>query len=341
MINYIKQYLGSIIATSFFLCATYFSIYDNSQNSKINNQMSLNQYTVFAEQNIKNEAPSGISSISAIKEKSEYMKIKTDLLKKADASASVAVNEQQAFLLNAEDTEPVQSSLGEKIAIADTFSQQEDTMSLFAASNPQAESSSESVSREDVPVSRGSAPEEERQISPQSQPPVQADESSASTAVQKVQLIPWFGEGENIFSIGTVATVIDVDTGVSFKVQRTYGYNHADVETLTLEDTDKLKAIAGGSWNWIRRAIILEIGEYRIAASIAPMPHAGRDDMPANIYVSDRSQGYGYGANLDTIKGNGIDGHMDIHLYGSRTHSSNSVNSDHQAMIQKAYNSDK
>jgi len=80
MINYIKQYLGSIIATSFFLCATYFSIYDNSQNSKINNQMSLNQYTVFAEQNIKNEAPSGISSISAIKEKSEYMKIKTDLL---------------------------------------------------------------------------------------------------------------------------------------------------------------------------------------------------------------------------------------------------------------------
>lgn len=156
----------------------------------------------------------------------------------------------------------------------------------------------------------------------------------------KVELLSWFGDAENVFSIGSAARVIDVDTGTSFKIKRTYGYNHADVETMTAEDTRILKEIAGG-FNWTRRAVIVEVGTRRLAASMAPMPHAGVDSKPANAQVSDRSGGYGTGDNLDAVKGNGMDGVFDIHFYNSRTHGSNKVDSNHQAMIQKAYRSGK
>jgi len=52
-------------------------------------------------------------------------------------------------------------------------------------------------------------------------------------------------------------------------------------------------------------AAVVEVKGYKIAASITAMPHAGRDDKPANINVSGRSGGYGWGTNLDFVKGNG------------------------------------
>ena len=154
-----------------------------------------------------------------------------------------------------------------------------------------------------------------------------------------IQLLPWFGKVNSIFGIGTAATVTDIDTGLKFTVKRTFGYNHADVEPLTSKDTAILKKIAGGSWNWTRRAVIVEVKGIRIAASITAMPHAGRDDMPVNITVNSRSGGYGRGENLDSVKNNGMDGHFDIHFYGSKTHTTNRVDTQHQEMVKKAYNS--
>lgn len=159
---------------------------------------------------------------------------------------------------------------------------------------------------------------------------------SRNSSTSSNAALPWFGQAEKIFSIGSVAKVTDVATGLNFKVKRTYGYNHADVETLTLEDTKILKQIYGGSWSWERRAVIVEINGQKIAASMAGMPHAGRDDQPANVNVSNRSVGYGYGVNLDAIKGNGMDGHFDIHFLGSKTHGSNKVDSQHQAKVREA-----
>ncbi len=189
-----------------------------------------------------------------------------------------------------------------------------------------------------------------------SQQQVQAKQSNTASQPQKTQpaapaqpqpsgggkaeLLSWFGGAEKVFSIGSVAKVIDVDTGLSFSVKRTYGYNHADVETASLEDTQMLKKIAGG-FNWTRRAVIVEVNGRRLAASIAPMPHAGLDSKPANVTVSGRSGEYGTGDNLDTVKGNGMDGHFDMHFYNSRTHGTNSVDANHQAMVQKAYRSGK
>jgi len=153
-----------------------------------------------------------------------------------------------------------------------------------------------------------------------------------------VLLLPWFEKVNGLFNIGDIAVVTDIDTGITFQVTRTYGSNHADVETITSEDTEKLKTIAGGEWNWIRRAIIVEVNGYQLAASMTARPHAGRDDQKANAIVSRRSGGYGKGQNLDAIKNNKMDGHFDIHFLDSRTHGTNRVNQAHQQMIQKAYN---
>lgn len=161
-------------------------------------------------------------------------------------------------------------------------------------------------------------------------------DTTAAAKTEGDYLVSWFGGAERIFGIGTVATVYDIDTGLSFSIKRTYGYNHADSETLTLKDTQTMKKIFGGGWNWNRRAVIITVGERKLAASIAGMPHAGVDSRPANSYVSSRSGGYGGGTNLDAVKGNGMDGVFDVHFLGSKTHGTNRVNQAHQDMVKKA-----
>lgn len=161
-----------------------------------------------------------------------------------------------------------------------------------------------------------------------------------TAGVQTVQnnnfMMKWFDGVENIFKVGDTAVLYDIDTGLSFKVKRTYGSNHADCEPLTAEDTRVMKKIYGGAWSWSRRAVIVSVNGYRFAASMAGMPHAGVDSKPANVNVSNRSGDYGYGVNLDTVKGNEMSGHFDVHFYLSKTHGTQKVNEDHQAMVKKA-----
>mgnify|MGYP001952708915 CR=1 FL=1 len=150
-----------------------------------------------------------------------------------------------------------------------------------------------------------------------------------------VEMIAW-SEVDKIWPRDSKAVIVDVDTGKRINVYRSGGYNHADVETLSAADTEILKSLYGGSFSWDRRAVIVEVNGRRIAASIAGMPHAGRDDQPNRAMVSNRSGGYGYGSNLDAIKGNNMDGVFDVHFYQSKTHGSNKVDSAHQSMVKKA-----
>jgi hypothetical protein len=156
---------------------------------------------------------------------------------------------------------------------------------------------------------------------------------SRSSKTNRSLLVPWFGEAENIFYIGATAKVIDIETGLSFNIKRSYGYNHADCETLTAKDTTIMKKIFGGQWDWERRAILVVTNGKKLAASMAGMPHAGQDKSSANKYISNRSGGYGRGENLDAVKGNNMNGVFDIHFYGSKTHGTNKVDSQHQKMV--------
>ncbi len=125
------------------------------------------------------------------------------------------------------------------------------------------------------------------------------------------ELIPW-EEARNLFPRMGYATVIDFNTRLSFRVQRRAGSDHADVQPLTREDTAVMKKIFRGVWSWNRRAIIVDTGTRRIAASMNGQPH-------------------GAGA----IPDNNFPGHFCIHFYQSTTHSHN-LDPDHIRMVLRA-----
>lgn len=135
------------------------------------------------------------------------------------------------------------------------------------------------------------------------------------SASQPVELIDW-ASADAIFPRYTTALVTDVDTGISYTVYRMGGHNHADVEPLTAADTAKMLQTYGGAWSWGRRAVIVTVNGRRIAASTNGMPHGGQ-----------------------TIYNNNMNGQVCIHFLNSHTHGSDRVDENHQAMVQKAYNS--
>lgn len=126
-------------------------------------------------------------------------------------------------------------------------------------------------------------------------------------------LYDWWTEAQYVWPIGTNAKIIDVQTGVSWTMKRTYGAFHADVEPLTRNDTNVMKSVWGGKWSWSTRAIIVEVNGHRIAASASAMPHS-----------------------IDQIMDNDFTGHSDVHFLNSRRHKDNLVDQDHQEKIQIA-----
>ncbi|MDO4548759.1 MAG: peptidoglycan-binding domain-containing protein, partial [Clostridia bacterium] len=120
----------------------------------------------------------------------------------------------------------------------------------------------------------------------------------------------WTGDIQSAFEIGMVATVTDVETGLTWREQRRGGYNHADVQPLTVQDTAIFLAAVGGEWTWERRAIWVDIGSARYAASMNCMPHGGGE-----------------------ILDNNFDGHHCIHFLNSRTHGTNSLDARHQTCV--------
>lgn len=128
-----------------------------------------------------------------------------------------------------------------------------------------------------------------------------------------VEMTPWFGGANNIFTRGSVAKITHVDTGLTFYAKRRGGTNHADCEPLTKKDTEIMKQIYGGSWSWSRKAIIVEVNGKKMAASMNGMPHGG-----------------------SSISGNGFSGHFCVHFYGSKGHGNPRQDPDHQAMVRRA-----
>jgi SH3-like domain-containing protein len=157
---------------------------------------------------------------------------------------------------------------------------------------------------------------------------------------KKVEVINW-SEASKILPRGGIAKIEDVYTGQTFMIKRTFGTNHADVETLTANDTKIMRQIWGG-FTWERRPVIVHINGRRLAASMAGMPHAGKDSAPNLSYTSGLSGGYGYGQNLDAVKGNQMNGVCDLHFRGSRKHKDGKITATpdpkHQAAITIAAN---
>lgn len=115
------------------------------------------------------------------------------------------------------------------------------------------------------------------------------------------------------FPLYAAATLIDAETGKKLQVQRRGGLYHADIQTLTKGDTQVLRELYPEGWSWKRRAVVVEIGLEKMAASIHGMPHgAGK------------------------ISGNDFNGHFCLHFLNSRVHASGAIDVAHQMMVWKA-----
>lgn len=126
-----------------------------------------------------------------------------------------------------------------------------------------------------------------------------------------VKILPW-EQVDKIIPKKSIFTIIDVETGRQFNVQRRAGQRHADVQPLTYRDTKIMKEIYGGKWSWKRRAILILTKDQLLASSMHGMPH-------------------GAGA----LK-NGFPGHFCVHFYGSTTHGSKHQDLAHKLMILRA-----
>src|SRR3954452_24149047 len=76
----------------------------------------------------------------------------------------------------------------------------------------------------------------------------------------QIEVLPW-EKVNHILPNETKFTIIDVETGLAFRVQRRAGKQHADVQPLTKEDTQRMKGIYHNQWSWKRRAIIVLIND--------------------------------------------------------------------------------
>lgn len=162
-----------------------------------------------------------------------------------------------------------------------------------------------------------------------------ANTSDISSKGKYGEYLNWFDTVNELIPRGSVFKVIDFYTGKSFMAKRTGGSYHSDTETLTFDDAVKLKEISGG-FSWTRRPALIQLGDRLIACSVTAMPHAGIDSVKGGVYTNWRSGGYGAGTNYDYVKENGMDGHFDIHFYGSLRHKDGQADPEHQRCVKIA-----
>lgn len=126
------------------------------------------------------------------------------------------------------------------------------------------------------------------------------------------EYLDWWTEAQYVFSIGKTAKVTDFITGKSFYIKRTIGANHADSETLTINDSTIAKSIWGG-YSWKARAVIIEVDGRKLAGSMSFMPH-----------------------DIEYITNNGITGHFDVYFSNSTRHVDGKADPSHQAQVEFA-----
>ena len=154
----------------------------------------------------------------------------------------------------------------------------------------------------------GKAPEAER-------PDENDGGESSDSWKDKVVAMDWYEGGSSVLDRGDYATLYHCSTGITIRVKRMGGHNHADLEPATAEDTEKLLKISGGEFDWDSEAVILYSEGKYVACAINTMPHGNQ-----------------------TIDDNNYEGQFCLHMVNSRTHGSDTVNASHQKAIEKAYN---
>lgn len=123
----------------------------------------------------------------------------------------------------------------------------------------------------------------------------------------------WSTEIDALMPINTTLTIIDFNTLAEFKMVRTGGKNHADVEPVTNKDNVAYVNSFGGIASWEKRPVLVKLNNKLYAASLFGWPHG-----------------------TDTISDNGMQGHTDLYFTGSLSDVSNLPDAEHEAKITRA-----
>ena len=143
-------------------------------------------------------------------------------------------------------------------------------------------------------------------------------EASAYESAGDVELLVW-SEVKKILPTYTPLKITDVRTGSVYNIQCFSKGSHADVETLTKQDTDILHKTFSNRWQWTVRPVWVTFNGRTVAASINGKPHGG-----------------------STIKDNGMNGQVCLHFKDSKVHNGNKrFEKEHQDGVMEAWNAAK
>ena len=132
----------------------------------------------------------------------------------------------------------------------------------------------------------------------------------SSTTTERLD---WFNGGKNVFQRGDTFQMKDCYTGKVINCYIQSAGNHLDAEPLTASDTSILLGVYGGSCSYVRRPVLVKYNGHVYAGSIYCEPHGDQ-----------------------VITNNNFEGQFCIHFYGSKTHGTAVVDSDHQSCVSTA-----
>jgi len=147
--------------------------------------------------------------------------------------------------------------------------------------------------------------------------------------IKQAQVVDW-NSFDNMFGYDENIIIIDYYSGRYFVTSRMGGANHADIEPVDIQSTENMnKALSNGMGK--RRPVIILFDDGRsFLASSFMVGHAGVDSEPYLKVVDKRSNGYGKGENYDSVKGNGLDGHICLFVNGCLNHYDGKKNYNHE-----------
>lgn len=110
-------------------------------------------------------------------------------------------------------------------------------------------------------------------------------------------------------------TLTDDKTGETFSIVYAGGEMHAEVECATSADTETMRALFGGSFNYYKRPMLLSLNDTEVACSLQGQPHGE-----------------------DFVSGNGMEGTLCLYFDGSRSHVGGLADVEHANNIHVASN---
>ena len=134
----------------------------------------------------------------------------------------------------------------------------------------------------------------------------------ASKLLKTGELVPWESVKTRLVT-GESYTMIDCYTGKELRLMFTGGVNHAEMEPSSTEELDSFMAICGSEYNYLKRPVVVTIGDEEIAASIQCWPHGN-----------------------DVISDNGMIGHVCLFFDGSTSEVGRLPDVEHTENVYKA-----